>query len=511
MTYRKRIFISYKTVQPDSSIAGGFHHALTALGAKPFLAEKDILLGEEWGDRVAKEIEECDYFLVLLSENSINSDMVTEEVRRAKARRDKSTDNKPVILPVRLNLPFDAKINYDLSGYLNRTQQRMWKSTADTRLIAGEIMRIGCGAATDAIQLQLNDYPERTKVAREEFMPSPNAPLENPVGMVTINSPFYIVRKGEVEFTRQILRPGSLLKIKGPRQFGKTSLLSRINDFAAQNNHCVVAMSLQQFDATTLNNLNMLLLQIAMLVTRKLGLPDKTKQFWDDSFLTSKLLITTYFEDYIFQKIDKPIVFAIDEADRLFEFTKVSADFFGLLRSWNEEAKNNPTWARLKLIISHATDANLAIQSINQSPFNVGIENFLSEFTFEQVSELAIRHSLNMTVHQISELMDMIGGHPFLVRTALYELARGNYSFDELIEKAPRENGPFADHLRRHLLNLNSSELCLNTLKRILLNQPSYDIRVCDRLKAAGLITGISNDAAISNKIYDIFFSKMLL
>ena len=48
------------------------------------MAGESIRLGENWVERINRELEQCDYFLLLLSEQSATSEMVTEEVRRAK-------------------------------------------------------------------------------------------------------------------------------------------------------------------------------------------------------------------------------------------------------------------------------------------------------------------------------------------------------------------------------------------------------------------------------------------
>ena len=45
---------------------------------------------------------------------------------------------------------------------------------------------------------------------------------------------------------------------------------------------------------------------------------------------------TDYFEEYILETIETPLLLGIDNIDRLFapQFKTIGADFFGLLRSW---------------------------------------------------------------------------------------------------------------------------------------------------------------------------------
>ncbi|MEQ8959015.1 MAG: trypsin-like peptidase domain-containing protein, partial [Coleofasciculus sp. C2-GNP5-27] len=82
-----KIFISYRSRDPDLSLAQQFYEALKTAGHEPFMAGASIRLGENWAERIDQELEQCDYFLLLLSSQSATSEMVTEEVRRARELR----------------------------------------------------------------------------------------------------------------------------------------------------------------------------------------------------------------------------------------------------------------------------------------------------------------------------------------------------------------------------------------------------------------------------------------
>ncbi len=61
-----------------------------------FLSEENIKCGEKFSEKIEKEINECDLFIILHSENSINSAWVNQEIGMAKAK------NK-IILPFLLD------------------------------------------------------------------------------------------------------------------------------------------------------------------------------------------------------------------------------------------------------------------------------------------------------------------------------------------------------------------------------------------------------------------------
>jgi hypothetical protein len=502
-----KIFISYSFKEPDSQIASRLTEGLKT-EHEVFFASESIRLGDTWADEIDKALENCDYFLLLLSERSMHSEMVTEEVRRAKKLRETRDGNKPVIFPVRINLPFEQDINYDLAGYLNRIQQRLWKHDADTEDILEEIRKI--------IHEKQDTYIEHSIVIPklvDTLVPLPNAPLELeiPEGKMRLQSEFYVEREGEKAFISQIAKPGSLLRIKAPRQFGKTSLLSRVLEFAIQRKFQVVSLSFQQFDEGDFSELNRLTRQICVFATKALKLPLKIDDYWKNDFMGIKMKCSSYFEDYLMKEVNGDVVFAIDEADRLFKYNEVSTDFFSMLRAWHENALESQFLDKMHMVITHSVEVNLCMEDINQSPFcNVGTVMTLKEFTEGQVEALVRKHGLQWDKDQVVKLMDIIGGYPFLVRKSLYEIASNNISFDELINRASSDDGPFGDHLRRHYAVLTRKPELLQEFRFILNNGRANDLLSYYRLMAGGLVKGDSRNAIPSFKLYQIYFDKRL-
>ncbi|WP_445242689.1 AAA-like domain-containing protein [Microcoleus sp. S28C3] len=48
-----------------------------------------------------------------------------------------------------------------------------------------------------------------------------------------------------------------------------------------------------------------------------------------------------------------------------------------------------------------------------------------SQSNQRQVTNLVNRHRLNWSNQEICDLREMVGGHPYLVRVALYQVAKG--------------------------------------------------------------------------------------
>ncbi|MEG4944928.1 AAA-like domain-containing protein [Microcoleus sp. F4-D5] len=55
------------------------------------------------------------------------------------------------------------------------------------------------------------------------------------------------------------------------------------------------------------------------------------------------------------------------------------------------------------------------------------------------------QHRLNWSNQEICDLMETVGGHPYLVRVALYQVAKGRITLDRLLKVAPTEECPDCD------------------------------------------------------------------
>ena len=264
----KRIFISYREQSPDKDLAQKFYDAFVGNGYKAFMAAESILLGEAWRERISEALRECDYFLLLLSSLSARSEMVTEEVKRARALRDQRSDGRPLILPIRVQFPLDDPLNYELRGYLQQLQQRMWQSEADTAGLIEAVMALLEGGA-----VRQRTAVETTVVEAEEardFLPAvdnvdqPPLPVAEPElkrepgGAVQFKTGLYVERPPiETDCFAEIEQPGALIRIKAPRQMGKTSLMARILNHARAQGYQTVPISFQRADSKLFNDLDL--------------------------------------------------------------------------------------------------------------------------------------------------------------------------------------------------------------------------------------------------------------
>ena len=99
------------------------------------------------------------------------------------------------------------------------------------------------------------------------------------------------------------------------------------------------------------------------------------------------------------------------------------------------------------MVIAHSTEVYIPL-NINKSPFNVGIPISLPEFTALQVEQLVMLHQLTEQPDITTQLMNLVGGHPYLIRLALYHLSQDKITLSQLLTEAPTEGGIYRDRLR---------------------------------------------------------------
>lgn len=307
-----------------------------------------------------------------------------------------------------------------------------------------------------------------------------------------------------------IMQPGSLLRIKASKRMGKTWLINNIIHQALRQNYITVRLSLLLADGTVLRSIDEFLRWFCIVVCRQLRLPPKLDEYWEKG-LGSNYNCTLYFEEYLLAQIDRPLVLCLDEVDRIFPYTEIAEDFLGMLRAWHEEAKTRQSWRKLRLILAHSTEAYIPL-NINRSPFNVGIGIELPEFTSEQIRDLSRRQGLHLDTSQVLQLMDLVGGHPYLVQRAIYHLTSQQISFTTLLQEADTESGIYNDHLRGHLYNLKQYQELAVAMKKIVntANTVHLEPKQVFKLQSLGLVKLHGNNIESRCNLYSRYFREHL-
>jgi hypothetical protein len=341
----------------------------------------------------------------------------------------------------------------------------------------------------------------------------PPVETETPDGLVVLDSDFYVERPPiESICYETLLQPGSLIRIKAPSMMGKTWLMNRVLErVKAKQGYRTVNLSLKLADRGDFNNLDKFLGWFCKRVSRELGLPSQLEDYWEEGD-GSKSNCTTYFEEYLLNNVDSPLVLCLDDVDFVFAYPEIYEDFFDLLRFWYERAKSRPIWKRLRLVVIHSTEVYITL-NINKSPFNVGVLIELSEFTPKQVQDFAKQQGLDWDTAQVKKLMQMVGGHPYLVQQAIAHLKNHpNITLEQLLETASTEAGIYSNRLREHLLDLQQHPELVTALKEVVTaaNPVRLETIAGHKLHSRGLVKRQGNEVMPSCDLYRLYFSQRL-
>ncbi len=339
---------------------------------------------------------------------------------------------------------------------------------------------------------------------------TPTIVLEYPSGALKLSDAFYIERQGDADLLAENQRSGHTMTITGPRQVGKTSLLVRGAQAARQAYGArVVYLDLQSMSQESLTTQARFFQEFAYALVDELAIdPVEVEKSWQNPLADGRKL-TRLLERIVLPALDAPLLLVLDEVDRLL-LTDYHADFFGLLRSWHNLRARHGRWETFSLLMAITTEPYLLIKDMQQSPFNVGLMVYLQDFTESQVRELNGRYHTPIPEAQIPTLYQLLNGHPFLTRVALYALVRDGLTLADLLATAVTESGPFISHLRTQHRLLTTDPVLVAAMKQVLMHNTCADDFSRYRLLKAGLIKQLGTAVTCRCDLYRQYFAQTL-
>lgn len=407
---------------------------------------------------------------------------------------------------------FTAEELSDRTGISTSTLSRLWgaKTGVDRRSLRLLFNAFNIDMLESDIQQVSEEVEDNLSRSEIDSFPA-SKQIRYPSGPVAVDSNLYVSRSGVDDRTfQEILQPGCVIRIKAPSGFGKTSLVLRILHYANQLGYATVAIDLQQADSETLANTHTFLQWFCKVISLKLKLDSNIDQYWDD-LLGSKLSTTLFMRESILAQLDEPLVLVINEVERIFEYYDTAKNLLPLLRSWHEEAQQDPVWKKLRLVVAYSTDAYLPLD-INQSPFNIGLPVPLPEFNIEQVESLAsVYGAIDNEEKNCKSVLSLTGGNPSLVAISLYHLQQG-MSLNELLESACTLKGIYHNHLQRVLAQINKNSQWVDCLKLLAKGETAIaiDSILAYKLEGMGLIKPNPKGWQLSCELYRAFFQAYL-
>lgn len=474
-----------RKTHPDAHVVELLEHGMPEFGYRVFI-DRHLTIGVQWAQAIEQEIRGADAVIVVLSEKSAASEMVLFELQTALDQFQQT--GKPKVLPIRVGV--DEPVGGDVGALLNSLQYELWTGPQDDDKLLKSVKR--ALTAPPAIKTETR--------------------LERVGGAMPPDSPFYVTRPTDREFLQALLERDSIVLVKGARQIGKTSLMSRALRQAAESGARVVWTDLQAFGRAQIETDEKLYLAMACEFVDQLGLDGDPFADWRPMF-GANTNFERFLQKSVLAKVSHPVIWAIDEVDRMFSLP-YSGDFFGMVRSWHNRraARLEETWGRFTVALAYATEAHLFISDLNQSPFNVGTRLDLADFGISQIADLNERYGRPLaTDSELTQFHALVGGQPYLCRRGLDEMVRNGLSLPELLASAGQDEGPFGDHLRRLLVALSSDKTMLEEVRSLLRGHRLSSDEVFYRLRTGGLVAGSHRgDARLRCGIYGDYLKRHL-
>jgi hypothetical protein len=510
----KVVLIYRRDAEPDQTLVKMLEEQLSAADCEVFV-DRHLTMGVEWAKEIEARIRRADAVVPLLSTESIYSEMLGFEIETAHEAAQLN-QGLPRILPIRVN--YTGPLPEPVSSIVDPIQYFLWEGNQDDLGLSTELLEV------------IKHLPHRTRAAEPEpgqpaikkaaavspeRTPGPlgrPAALESLGGAVPLNSEFYVERISDAELNTSIANRDSIVLIKGARQMGKTSLLARGLQQARTAGIKAVSTDLQKFNADSFKSVNALYLSLAASMVDQLELEVSPADIWEER-RGPNANFERFMRRAILSRVYAPLVWGLDEVDRLFA-TPYGTDMFGLLRSWHNERALDPSgpWSTLTIVIAYATEAHLFITDMNQSPFNVGTRLMLEDFSLAQVEDLNRRYRQPLRDdEELSRFFRLVGGQPYLVRRGLHEMSKRQLSFEAFEDLASRDESFYGDHLRRALVLLVRDAEMSRAMRGLLHGEPCPNSDTFDRLRSASLVIGHTpEDARPRCRLYTSYLRRHL-
>jgi hypothetical protein len=475
------------------------------LGLKVFFDEDTIEPGANVAAAVGRAVDGSRHVILMITPDSVASPWVALESCGAVYRDPDARLRR--LIPVLLE-PTDASEVPPIVRGLN------WIDLTDPETRRNRYHYLLKFLGVDSKRLP--DLP-RIEV-RDDGGPAPPGATPTPMledGPMPLDSPYYIDRKADRSILAHLRASGATVTVKGHQQVGKSSLLAHLHAWAVQEGRASCILSFRRLEGPALTNTADMFLEIAQIIADRLELDADPVGDWSPQ-LGPKKNLTRFLEKKVLAQVDGPVQLLFDEADLTFPHRDACEGLFSTLRFWHNERAGDlgdRGWRRLGMVVAHATDPALWIRDLNQSPFNVGLRVVLDDFDDDEIAVLNGRYGRPLRGKaEVSRLMKLVGGHPYLVRLALYMMATRPCTFAQLERVATDEDGPFAPHLRQ-LLKIVLGDAPLRAAVRSILDAGTCDDEMLfQRLWSVGLIRGETRDGvALRYQIYEDYFRKKRL
>ncbi len=331
----------------------------------------------------------------------------------------------------------------------------------------------------------------------------------------------YIRRPADEELFR-LCRQGHFTYVLTSRQMGKSSLMKVTARALGEAGVATATVDLSQIGKCTEEEWYHTIVEI---IARKLDLTIQITDWWNiHGTLSVVWRFSLFVKEVIPAQKSCPVVLFFDEIDYTLKLP-FSDDFYAVVRAIHNARSNETEFLEPTFVLIGTATPDELITDKAITPFNIGREVFLDDFSLEEAEPLA--HGLGLPEPESHQLLRLIfkwsGGHPYLTQKLCILAARekrdhwNETAMDQLVvrqfieQKSPRDlNLP---NVERRLLGdpLSERNGALNLYAKILRRKKitnKEQSAAQTRLRLAGIVRKQNDRLVVRNLIYQKVFDQ---
>lgn len=341
----------------------------------------------------------------------------------------------------------------------------------------------------------------------------------------------YIVRAADKELLAAITQSHAYCYVLSPRQMGRSSLMVRTAKRLQEVGTRTVIIDLTSIGTTQISAEQWYLGQIHRLV-RQLGIQIEYVDWWQKkSHLSVVQRFVHFLREVVLHKVAEPIVIFIDEIDTILSIPKEfdTDDYFTAIRALYNERAIDPSLERLTFVLLGVFSPSDLIKDTHVSPFNIGRQLQLTDFTRDEVRPLVRGLAANpdLAEHLLTQIFSFTGGHPYLTQKMCRRVAQwaksswnlqsvssivGKLVEDMFISEKGRNTDDNLQMIQKRILNSRRAIMLLQFYRHIRSNRSVRDNNlsaILAELKLSGLVKAdTSGVLIIRNPIYERVFDE---
>lgn len=449
---KAKVFIAYRHGDVETPLMEALRSGLAAQGHRP-QADGDLVAGDEWTQRLVAMLDDADVFVPILTERSMESPVLLQELRLAYRRRRQT--GRPMLLPLRD--PGLSELPYEFDTYVGSLHFVPWRGPVDTPSAVQSVTR--------AVELR----------APKSLSPLPSAetaPSTPPLPFVRVrpsatalptSDAFYLEREVDARIYDRAEAERFAMTLRAPSGFGKSSLALRLRQRLMAEGRNTLMIDFEVFgrlpeDDGARHGYLTFLNDFAQVLCMKFGMEPPTQPV-QNAIKVQEILLRAL-------EAKPNSVLILDGLHRLIA-RPYAEDFFAACRAWVNDSQLTSSF-----VFCIAIKPETLMVDINRSPFNIDSNPLeLGAFTPADIATLATRAGVSLEGDQVDTLYQATGGHPAMTRQGLSYLlasgqgADGRPTSDQLKERSnyiaehagAREGGPFSTSLKSLLTKLNGA------------------------------------------------------